>query len=71
MAESEFRKIQLEQRKLDSKLDKIAEKRAKEFDQQRKLSNAPPQVRIMLSERRRSHLNEEDLKHKYRKIKKR
>lgn len=61
MAESEFRKIQLEQRKLDSKLDKIAEKRTKEINQQIKLSNAPPQVRIMLSKRSHSNLNDENL----------
>ena len=31
MAESEFRKIQLEQRKLDAGLDKIAMKRKKQY----------------------------------------
>ena len=69
MAESEFRKIQLEQRKLDRKLDKIAEKRTKEFDLQRKLSNAPPQVRIMLSKRSHPNLNDENLNRTHRRIK--
>ena len=71
MSESVFRKIQLEQRKLDSKLDEIAKKRAKEFDQQRKLSNAPPKVRIMLDKSSHSNLNEEELNRKYSRIRKR
>jgi len=68
---SEFWKIKEEQKKLDRRLDEIAEKRAKEFDQQRKLSNAPPQVRIMLDKRSRFHLNNEELKRKYCRRKKR
>jgi len=66
---SEFWKIKEEQKKLDRRFDEIAEKRAKEFDQQRKLSNAPPQVRIMLSKRSHSNLNDENLNRTRRRIK--
>ena len=39
MAESEFRKIQLEQRKLDAGLDKIAMKRKKRITQYSNIKN--------------------------------
>ena len=49
---SEFRKIQLEQRKLDSKLDEIAAKRAREFQKERYPSycmHTPPEVLYRLA----------------------
>lgn len=53
---SEFRKIQLEQRKLDSKLDEIAAKRAREFQKQRYPSycmHTPPEVLDRLAKGKR------------------
>ncbi len=47
MAITEYRKIQIEQRELDKKLDEIAEKKSKERCKKRRLSYAmhtPPEV---------------------------
>lgn len=53
---SEFRKIQLEQRKLDRQLDEIAAKRAREFQKGRYPSycmHTPPEVLDRLAKGRR------------------
>ena len=75
MAMSEYRKMEIEQRKLNRDLDKIAKKRAKEiYNKQRTPSycmHTPSEVLKKLSERSHSELNEENLGRKYIRIRKR
>lgn len=57
MAQSEFRTIQLEQRKLDAKLDLIAAKRAREWKAETRVSycmHTPKEALRRLGERARS-----------------
>jgi len=61
-------------KRLTEALDEIAEARAKERNLENKHSyviHTQKEALKILGERSRSHLNEEDLKHKYRRIKKR
>lgn len=74
MPMSEYRKIQIEQRELDKKLDEIATRIAKARKERNKYSyviHTPKEALKRLGERSRTHLNEENLNHNYRRIKKR